>query len=71
MIYLINQWPTHCPNCGNAKALPQDIHARSDFFAGCSHSCKCGAKWQYVETAKLIEATRATGDMWQYARDYE
>jgi len=67
MIFLINEWPAHCPKCGEERGTPRDVHARSDFFAGCSHSCKCGAKWQFVETATLVETTKATGgDLHQY-----
>jgi hypothetical protein len=66
MIFLTDQWPTYCPKCGTSRGELRDAYTRSDFFAGCSHSCECGAKWQYVETSKLIEATKATGDMWRY-----
>lgn len=67
MIFLTDEMPNFCPGCG--KEHKTDSYAASDFNAGASSQCKCGAMWQYVPTAQLVEASRlhSNGDLHRYA----
>ena len=67
MIFLIDEAPTCCPSCG--ATVHYDRYASEDFHAGASSQCKCGAMWQYVPTAQLVEASKQNpqGDLHRYA----
>jgi len=67
MIFLTDEMPSFCPSCG--KEHKTDSYASSDFHAGASSQCKCGAMWQYVTTNKLIDTAQTTpnGDLHRYA----
>jgi hypothetical protein len=57
MNYIIDTMPKFCPGCGRDLASTfDDQYKRSDWFSGASHSCNCGACYQYVETEKIMEA---------------
>lgn len=65
MIFLTDSWPTFCPKCGEStKPSPSTL---SDFHAGASHSCNCGAQWQHVPTLNLVMTSKAFGDLSMYA----
>ncbi|MGP8431942.1 hypothetical protein ACT2FY_00325 [Paraburkholderia fungorum] len=63
MIYLASEYPRFCPACGKEQS------DSSDFFAGASAQCNCGAMYQYVESKTLVEASQLnkSGDLHRYA----
>lgn len=67
MIYIVNQLPKHCPNCGTELNITG--YNRSDFFAGASFRCNCGAQYQYAPTDHILEAADKTGDMKNYCEE--
>lgn len=71
MIYLTDQCPNFCPQCGHHRRNgAQWGKALTDFYAGASFKCPhCGAMSQYLNRGQLIAATRSHGDLALYADD--
>lgn len=69
MIHLTDVAPSFCPGCGDAKTW--DGFAQQDWVAGCSMRCRCGAWYQRVPTADLVEAADRHGDLKQWADQTE
>lgn len=76
MLYIITQYPRHCPGCGVAfpwaKRTNDSAFDRSDitdFFAGASQSCLgCGAQFAYAPPSIIIDAATQQGsDLERYA----
>jgi hypothetical protein len=69
MIYLIDEQPNYCPNCGKAHAREDKRNAAPDFYAGASSQCACGTMFQFIEHDTLVGASRLHpgGDLFRYA----
>lgn len=71
MIFLSDVLPHYCPMCAEPKAenLAWEDANYAPFMAGESISCICGAHYQYVPRAALIEAGKPWGDLHHYVKD--
>ena len=66
MIYIIDQPPNFCPQCGkDLRPNWKDQFNRADFHAHAAHTCKCGAHFQKVTTALILNAADEEGDLKQ------
>ena len=69
MIYIINTPPIYCPQCGKHLAKQwSDPLNYNDFRAGASHSCDCGARYQYAPAGDILAAEDKSGDLKQNAK---
>lgn len=69
MIALLDAPPDFCPECGEGLPNWTGPWIRAEFFAGDSHSCKCGFTFQYVRTTALVEMSKGHGDLADYILD--
>lgn len=72
MNYLIDNLPNFCPDCGKAHSNEWAAANASDFSAGASLSCTCGAMFQFMPVVQLIKASRLnpSGDLYRYAEPH-
>lgn len=68
MIYLIDGLPAFCPSCGKKHSKEWIENNKIDFLFGASGQCDCGARYQFVETQEIINASRLNknGDLYMY-----
>jgi hypothetical protein len=66
MIYIIDQPPNYCPQCARDLRPLWKTGNRSDFHAHASFSCPCGAQYQKVTTALILNAADEEGDLKQH-----
>lgn len=55
MIYLCDEPPRLCPACGKLYTWT-GTGQRSDFLAGASQRCACGAQFQYLDSRHMADA---------------
>lgn len=68
MKFIIDSYPDFCPNCAK-KLRTRDKELRryqlEDFSLGASQQCDCGAEFQYVPVAQIVDLAAKHGDsMW-------
>lgn len=59
--FLLNFIPVACPACATEFNFSESL-AKNDFKAGCSFSCTCGVKYQFVELSTVQERLGDTLD---------
>lgn len=70
MLFLSDVLPRFCPMCGEPKGdnLAWEDANAAPFAHGESITCDCGAQYQYVPRAAILEASKPWGDLHHYAR---
>jgi hypothetical protein len=69
MLYLVDELPNHCAQCGTDLTRSwQDPLSRQEIISKVSQVCRCGSKWQLVARETLLKAANADGgDLRDYA----
>ncbi len=69
MIFLTDMLPIACPACGKQHSARWAKANHEDFYAGASGECDCGAKYQFLPTSQIVEASKlnSSGDLHRYA----